>query len=264
MSVIIEQYENMMIVKNWTEATKATYRSLLKKFLFEFKGNVQRATTDELIKYIASMPSRSSMAQMYGVLKNLYAHVLKQKRKFGFVPFPKKEFTIYKLIEHAELLKMCNLPRNTKHKLILNMLYGTGLRVSEICELKWSDIERTGKPINPLALVVNGKGNKQRRIPISSTINQMLIAFCKEYKLNCDNSDDYIFGGKKPYSVRSVANICEKYCGVSPHKIRHAYSQWMHDNGTELETLRQLLGHNSLSTVQIYARTKPEKIITPV
>lgn len=260
MSEIIERYETMMTVKNWTEDTRRTYRSLLKKFLNEFQDNVHRATTDQLTEYIASMPSRSSMAQMYGVLKNLYTYVLKQPRKFGFIPFPKPEHSLPKQISHDKLIKAIDTCKNTKHRLILMMLYGTGLRAFELCKLKWSDIER-GKC---LIIRVKGKGGVIREVPLSLGIHSLLVDYCREYKLRCENSNDYIFGGKNPYSKRSVANIVKKYVKINPHQFRHAYAQYLVDNGTELETVRQLLGHKHLSTVQIYARTKPDKVQLPV
>lgn len=259
-SQIFVRFENMMIVKNWTSDTKRTYRSLLRKFLNEFNGNVQRATTDELTAYIGSMPSRSLMAQMYGVLKNLYTFVLKQPKKFGFIPFPKAENSVPQRIEHDDLINSINQCENLKHRLIMFMLYGTGLRAFELCQLKWSDIHR-GKV---LILKVKGKGNVVREVPLSESIHNLLIEYCHEYNLRCQNSNDYIFGGKKPYSKRSVANICNRWLDINPHQLRHAYSQWLVDNDTELETVRQLLGHKHLSTVQIYARKKMEEIVTPV
>lgn len=260
MSELFERFESVMTAKHWTEDTKRNYRSMLKKFLSEYKGNVHRATNDELIKYIASMPSRASMAQMYGVLKNFYTYVLNKPKKFGFIPFPKAEHAPPKRIEHEELLSSINSCQNTKHRLIMTLLYGTGLRAFELCKLKWSDIQR-GKC---LVLRVKGKGNVTREVPLSDNIHNLLIEYCKEYKLNCKNSNDYIFGSDKPYSKRSVANIVDKYCGINPHQFRHAYAQWLVDNGTELESVRQLLGHKHLSTVQIYARERPENIATPV
>lgn len=256
-----DNFENVMTVKNFTQRTKVTYHSILRKFLSE-NPNPQKVTTDELIKYIASRNSRASMAQTHGVLNNFYKHVLKQPRKFGFIPYPKKETKIPIEIPHEEIIERINAPENTKHRLILNMLYGTGLRVSELANLKWNDISRTGKDNNPLSILVNGKGNVQRRVPISKGLNELLIQYCKEYKLNCENSDDFIFG--EGYSVKSIQLICQKYCGVSPHKLRHLFSQWLVDNGTELETVRQLLGHQSLASVQIYARTRQDNIVTPV
>lgn len=260
MSEIIERYETIMKVKNWTEATKITYRATLKKFLNEFPGNIHRATTDELISYIASMKSRAVMAQMRVVLKHLYT------RKFGFIPFPKSETHLPNLITHVEMLKIIDSPSYIKHKVILHLLYGTGLRSFELCKIKWSDIERTDSPNNPLSLKVMGKGSVERPVPISNSLNALLIKYCKTEKLHCDNSDDYIFGRNKPYSQRSVAAIVERASNgkLSPHDFRHNYAQWLVDNGTELETVRQLLGHKRISTIQIYARTRQDKIKTPV
>lgn len=260
MSEIIERYETMMKVKNWTPDTRKVYLSMLKKFLREFNGNIHRATTDQITAYIASMPSRASMAQMYGTLKNLYTFVLKQPRKFGFIPFPKPEHSLPEIIEHETLLQSIESCPNAKHRLLLMVLYGTGIRLFELCKLKWSDIHR-GKC---LILRVKGKGNVVREVPLSERINKLLVEYCHEYKLRCGNSNDYIFGGKKPYSKRSAHNVVRKYLDTNPQNLRHCYAQWLVDNGTELETIRQLLGHRQLSTVQIYARVKKENIVTPI
>lgn len=257
----IDVFITILNAGNYAELTKKAYVSRVKEYLSSCPWQYDKATNEHLASYISKQPSEACMKQTYAALKLFYKYVMKRENLFGFIPYPKTHPTIPDLLPHSEMLRLCNSPLNLKHRLILNFLYGTGMRNFELCKARWCDIERTDEPVNPLTIKITGKGQVQRRVPLSKNLYDLLIRYCKEYKLHCNNSDDFIFG--KPYSKRSVAVVCRKI-GLTPHQFRHQYAQWLVDNGTELETVRQLLGHKSLRTVEIYARTKPGKIKTPV
>jgi len=248
--------------------TISTYNSLFSKFINEFKHDIINATHIQLSEYILSMNSRSSMAQMYGVLKNYYTYVLKDADRLKYIPFPKKQFKLQNIPSHEQVMKMISVITNEKHKLILMMLYGTGMRCSELCMAKWVDLKRGNK----ISIKLHGKGKKDRIIYLSDNLYQQLVKYCKDYKLGCNtNPNHYIFGNALPYSKRSVANIVAKSgllakipYHVSPHKIRHACFTWMAEQGIDLAKIQDVAGHECVTTTKIYAKYNPEHIDTPV
>jgi len=210
------------------------------------------------------------MAQVRSALKIFYEEVLKQPNKVPFIPYPKQESRIPKHHSRHVILSAIDSIDNVKHKMILLTLLGTGVRVSELCSIKWCDIQRTDSKLNPLQIHVHGKGSKDRIVPMSSSLHAMLIKYCKKYSLNCDtNSDHYVFGNAKKYSVRSVAAICEKagdLVGIklSPHDIRHTCFFYLRDQGHPIDVIQDLAGHSNSKTTRIYAPLKAALIKMPV
>lgn len=253
--------------------THTTYISIFKRFLRDFNKDIKRATTSELSEYIASLPSESLMRQMYGVLKNFYTYVLKQPNKIKFVPFAKKSKKLPYVPTDSEIKRVIHSISSIKHRCIVMILYGTGIRVNELIQLTWADIKRTNNEINPLSLHIHGKGKKDRIVPLSKKIYEELIKYCNQHKLGCETSkSDYIFGfGEKPYSKRSVAEIVKKYAEKSkigkhltPHLLRHACFTYLREKGIDIATIQELAGHEHISTTMIYARLNPKKIEMPM
>jgi len=259
-----------MRVKGFTPDTQRNYISNLRKFEREFKGNYKRATIDELVKYIAAIDSRATAGQMYGVLKLFYNNVLKQKKKFPFIPFPEREQRLPHLPAYAKVFEAIEKTENTKHNLILSVLFGTGIRLSEIIGLRWKDIRREQSDLNPISLHVSGKGKKDRIVPLSKANYDKLIAYCKEYNLGCEtNKEHFIFANDKPYSKRSVANVVAEAgdrVGIKlhPHLLRHLSFSYLREQGIDLADIQQLAGHSSSSTTMQYARFVPKKITMPI
>lgn len=258
-----------MTAKNFTEDTKRAYKSMLLIFGRDFNGRYDRATIDELTSYISRIDNVNYMASTYGALKHFYFYVLKQKQKFPFIPFPKKESRLPKVPSKDKILEAIEKTKNTKHRLIVMLLYGTGIRLMEITHIKWSDIRREKGELNPLSILIRGKGNKDRIVPISKKINELLIEYCREYNLKCDTDKaHYIFGGEVPYSRRSVANVVRDSgnrvgLDLHPHLLRHSCFTHLRDSGVDIETIGELAGHASPITTKKYARLNPVRIQMP-
>lgn len=257
----LHSFEIIMQVKTPSEDTRYNYLSNVRKYLNEIDFNAKKATSNQIIEYISKRKSRSSMAQCRSALKVLYELVYKQKDKVGFIPYPKQEERLKDVPTHDQMIKIIDSVENTKHKLIMMVLYGTGCRLNELLGLQWKDIRReTGK--NPLSIKVHGKGAKDRLLPLSENIRQQLVEYCKQYKLKCDtNKSHYIFGDNygRPYSAKSVANVVERAGGnigikLTPHLIRHACMTSLSINGLPLLEIQDLCGHSSAKTTRIYAK----------
>jgi integrase/recombinase XerD len=263
-------FENVLKIRTPSKATQTNYRSQFLRFANEFNGNPKTATTAQLTEYISTITSRSQMAQMRSALKVFYEEVLKQPNKIPFIPYPKQEQRMPQAHPFDKIINGISLTENTKHRLMLTMLLGTGVRVGELISLQWSDITRTKSKTNPILLHVKGKGAKDRLVPISDNTVNLLKKYCKEYKMNCEtNSQDFIFGDEKPYSARSVAEVVrmagEKVgLKLSPHDLRHACFFYLRDSGTDLATIQELAGHSNPKTSKIYAPLRAEGVMMPI
>lgn len=260
----LHSFELLMKVKTPSFCTRDIYYRYVKKYLETIDFNAYRATTIQITEYIVNnySSSRSAMAQARSAIKAFYETVYKQKDKVAYIPYPKQEERISDTPTHSQMMSVIDLTKNVKHKLILMILYGTGMRLNELLQVKWKDIKREDGE-NPLSVKVHGKGAKDRKLPLSEKIYEQLIDYCKEYKLKCDtNKNHYVFGNNygAPYSAKSVANVVEaagNRIGIrlTPHLIRHACMTSLSINGMPLLEIQDLCGHNSAKTTRIYTKS---------
>lgn len=266
----LTELNNLMSVKNFTPDTKKNYKSQIVKFGCLYGSQYTKATIVELVKYISEIENTNYMASTYSALKFFYTIVLKQPKKFPFIPFPRKESRLKNIPTKQKILSAIDKTENVKHRLIITLLYGTGIRLSELIGIKWKDIRREQSDLNPLSILIHGKGNKDRLVPISSRLNELLKQYCKEYELNCKtNSEHYILGNEKPYSKRAVANVVKsagEKVGIDlhPHLLRHACFTHLRDSGIDLAAIQELAGHLSAKTTMQYAKLNPVKIEMPI
>lgn len=157
-------------------------------------------------------------------------------------------------------------PLEARNKAIIELLYSSGLRVSELVELRFNDVKLERKLIN-----VMGKGSKERLVPI----NDMALESLKFYLDNCrgelktNNSKDYIFlnhhGNKLTRQaifdiLKEKAQLANITKPISPHKLRHSFASHLLENGLDLRTIQALLGHEDISTTEIYTHINNEKL----
>lgn len=159
-----------------------------------------------------------------------------------------------------------SLPESQRNKAIIEVLYGCGLRVSELINLKMSQIYETEEFIT-----VEGKGNKQRLVPIS----EVALAEIRKYKkdrelLNVKKGDEDILflnrrGGRLSrvmifYVIRNQCEICGIHKKISPHTLRHSFATHLLEGGANLRAIQQMLGHESITTTEIYVHLDKEFI----
>jgi integrase/recombinase XerC len=151
------------------------------------------------------------------------------------------------------------------NQLILQLLYNTGIRQAELISLKQSDVNIYSNTIKVL-----GKGNKERIIPISKTLGNLIAIYIaeKSKQLIINNTVELLVNekGKKLYP-KQVYNIVHKYLGLvttidkkSPHTFRHSFATHLMSNGADLNAVKELLGHSSLAATQIYTHNTIEKL----
>jgi len=151
-----------------------------------------------------------------------------------------------------EVQKMFNVCDNLKHKVILSLLYSCGLRVSELINLKWSDIDRSRMIIN----IIGGKGNKDRQVMLDDSLIPLLEKYFYEYK-----TKTYILSGQfsDKYSPESVGQVMKQLAKkaninkrVYTHLMRHNCFTHMVEAGTDINLVQKLAGHSSVKTTLLY------------
>lgn len=195
--------------------------------------------------------SRSKQNQVIASLKVLYLDVLKRKNfKYQFIRAKKKEY-LPTLLSQIEIKTRLDKITNIKHKSICSLLYGCGLRLNELIQFK---VEHILKNQN-LIKVVQGKGAKDRFIPISDNLLQLLRDYYREYQ-----PKEYLFEGQNnspQYSPKSVEMIVKKHFGKKfhPHLLRHCFGTHLVEQGVELNKVQKLMGHKDIKSTQIYTKT---------
>jgi len=193
-----------------------------------------------------------------------FRHVLKLPYVIPTVIYPRKSTKLPPVMSASEIKTLIDGVKNLKHRAVIIMLYSTGMRLSEISALKITDIDSKSMRIK----VVQGKGAKDRFTILSQQVLQELRAYYIIYK-----PKEYLFNGYKagkPFSMRSIQRLVQKALirisldskNYSVHTIRHSFATHLVDNGTDLHTVKELLGHTSLQTTMRYMHLSSTRIQT--
>lgn len=175
-----------------------------------------------------------------------------QKDKFKYIPYARKDNKLPIVLSVEEIQKMFSVCQNTKHKVILALLYSCGLRVSELINLKWVNIDRSRMIIN----ILKAKGNKDRQVMLTPQLIPLLEKYWKEY-----HPKEYVLNGQieLQYTDRSVGQVVKQLSTkaglnkrVYTHLLRHCSFTHMVENGTDINLIQKLAGHSSVKTTSIY------------
>lgn len=195
---------------------------------------------------------RSKQNQVIAALKCLYIDILGRKNwKFKFVRAKQIEY-LPTLKSKQEIKQIIDKIPNLKHKAICSLLYGCGLRLNELINLKLNHVLSKQN----LVKVVQGKGKKDRFIPISENLLNLLREYYLQYK-----PTEYMFEGQskthKRYGGGSVQEIVSKHFGneFHPHLLRHCYGTHLYESGVELAKIQRLMGHKDIKSTFIYTKT---------
>jgi len=191
-----------------------------------------------------------------------FRHVLKKVYVIPTVIYPRKSTKLPPVMSAEEIKMLIDGVKNIKHRTIIMLLYSTGMRLGEIAKLKITDIDSKQMRIK----VVQGKGSKDRYTILSEQVLQELRAYYIIYK-----PKEYLFNGCKagrPISMRNIQHLVQK--GVAQiglesknytvHTIRHSFATHLVDNGADLHTVKELLGHSNLQTTMRYMHLTPKRM----
>lgn len=264
----------LRVIKNYSPNTILSYNSDLRDFLSFLKErglNLDKLNLEDFREYLEILKERGynsfSIARKLSSLKSFFRFLEEEKEeKFSFVflfETPKLPFRLPKVLslEEVETLLSApdlNTPSGYRDKTMLEVLYATGLRVSELISLRIINLNLE------LGLVkVLGKGNKERLVPLGDYALEYLKNYLHEVRPLFANkkSKDYVFLGRlgNPITRQRFWQIIKGYAKkvgledkISPHVLRHSFATHLLQGGANLRAVQMLLGHNSLATTQIY------------
>ncbi|WP_369753649.1 tyrosine-type recombinase/integrase [Flavobacterium sp. WC2409] len=262
-----------ILALNYSSSTMRTYTSSFLKFLRDHQfRDPHTITQKEIIKYLASIMERglsaSSGHNMVNALLFYYQQIEHQKGFELKIPRPKSEKKLPAVLTMEECLQIFRAVDNPKHKLLLLIGYGAGLRVSEIVTLEWRDILFAEHKIH----IKNAKGKKDRLVMLPYSIVSSLELYKTLYEPN-----KYVFEGQyagEPYSIGSAQSVMRqalKKSGLSKsatvHTLRHSFATHLLENGTDIRYIQKFLGHASIKTTTIYthvSKMAADKILSPL
>jgi integrase/recombinase XerD len=254
-------YLKYMISRNYSQSTINTYHYYLLRFINAYPWlnvfTINKFNAEQVNKYHQEMQSTDNASsnkvhQSINAIKLYYSSVIKTDMYLDTIVRPKKEKTLPRVWSLKEVGLIIKHTYNLKQKTAISLMYSAGLRVSELVNLRYADLNRERMQIR----IRNGKGKKDRYTILGKKTLVMLDHYIREY-----TPDEYLFegqfGGK--YSATSVRNALKKsveLAKVSPHKgthtLRHSFATHLLEAGTDLRYIQGLLGHNSSKTTEIY------------
>jgi site-specific recombinase XerD len=243
---ICEQKLNYL---NYSPRTKENYLGHISRFITSQTKSAAHLNSKDFQSYLDNyqFTSVSQQNQIINAIRFLYKYGL--DKKYDKVSFkrPKSEKKLPRVIDGEFIKERLIKIENIKHKAILTLTFSVGLRVSEIVNLKIEDIDSK----RMLIQIKNAKGRKDRLVPLSPNVLNLLRDYFKQYR-----PTQYLFNGQETdqYSIRSCQQIYKKYIdpNSSIHTLRHSSFTNLLENGTDLRIIQKIAGHSSSKTTEIY------------
>lgn len=273
----------------YSQNTAESYLRDISRFIAYLKDNdidsFEDVSKDDMYDYITLLRSgkitkrklsETSFARNMSSLRSFYRYLNKVENitnnpltSFKGSKIRRKLPDVLTFREVEELLASFDLKDEAelRDRLIAETLYACGLRVSELCDLKASDVY-----LNEMYLRVIGKGNKERIVPFYDSLCDLYRSYLKSYRLKYAK-DDHFFVSKRGRGIseRYVQMMLEKASlkaglrvKVHPHTLRHSFATHLLDNGADLRIVQELLGHDNLSTTQLYTHLTLDRLKTVV
>ncbi len=264
----LEKTNQYLSIGHYSPLTIRNYLAEL-RYLFVYYADVNPVdfTEDMIMQYLLYLSktlgcSRVKCKMAAQGISFFMRHVAKRPYVIPSVIYPRPTGKLPAVMSASEIKSLIDGVVNIKHRTILMMLYSTGMRISEIANCRIADIDSTNMRIK----IVQGKGAKDRFTILSQQVLLELRAYYIIYK-----PKEYLFNGDKPgkaYSVRSIQHLMQKALikigleskNYTIHTIRHSFATHLVDNGTDLHTLKELLGHRSLQTTMQYMHLTSKRI----
>lgn len=280
--IILKFIDELKYEKNYSDHTTNGYLKDLYEFLeyINDKGikKFNDITYQDLRLYINYLfnqgYSNKTISRSISSLRSFFKYLKKEEiidnNPCTLISNPKLDKKLPKCLNFEETERLLNaLNTATKEgirdSLILEILYSTGIRVSELVNIKFNDVSLSNKTI-----IVNGKGSKQRIVYFGEKCEKKLELYMKKSynELNVNNAEYLLLSktGKKLNDriVRKIIDKASSIAGIkmkiSPHVLRHTFATHMLSDGADLRTVQELLGHENLSTTQIYTHLTNEEI----
>jgi integrase/recombinase XerD len=266
---VIVKLSQQVTLRGQSKSTMDNYTRRISLFVIHFERLPEQVSEDEINEYLVSLardpksPSRSSFKHMvYGL--RYYYRLLGMNKKAIALPSLKKQTKLPVILNRSELKQLFSAPGLLKQRIVLTLIYSAGLRGQEVINLKISDVDFERMTIH----IRESKYKKDRIVPLSPT---MAIGL-KKY-LEAENPHIWLFNGKEPdgrYSVRGLAWVMRENLkktsitkDVNLHSLRHCYATHLLEEGLNIVTLKELLGHAEITTTMIYLHVAQCELVKP-
>ncbi len=273
--------DTLWMERGLSDNTLSAYRSDLYNFALWLhshdKVSVSNVAANDVLAYLASVENASTrtVARRLSSLRRLYEYLLREnlikQNPVSNIEAPRLGRSLPKSLTEDEVEALLNAPNvedvlGIRDKCMLEVLYATGLRVSELVGLTVQQVNlRQG------VIRVTGKGNKERLVPLGEEATQWLEQYISSSRNEILNNtmSDALFPSKRAkamtrqtfwYMIKRYAVIAGINKGLSPHVLRHAFATHLINHGADLRVVQMLLGHSDISTTQIYTHVARERL----
>jgi integrase/recombinase XerD len=262
-----ELYHRELVLKGYSPNTILTYENEFQQFLATLRHTPAESLPSERVKdYLFYCLTKLKLSEAtihsrMNALKFYYEQVLHRERFFFDIPRPKKRIQLPKVISEEKILMGIEKLKNQKHRVLIMAAYSAGLRVSEVVNLKITDIQSDRMQI----LIRQSKGKKDRMVPLSKVLLDALRNYFKQYK-----PKDWLFEGQFPgtsLSTRTAQEVFNQVYkslglpkGITFHSLRHSYATHLVESGIDVTFVQHLLGHNDVRTTLRYTHVSQKKI----
>lgn len=261
---MLERLERELKLRGFSNKTVKAYIFHNEDFLKLTSKKPEEVTEDDIKGYIAHLMSErnykpASTNLAISALKFFYRGILK-KDIFSDIKTPKLEKKIPVVLTKDEIKKLISIPKNFKHKLLIKLLYSSGLRVGECVSIRVNDLDLKER----LGVIRSGKGRKDRNVILSKELIADLQRYLAERK--CESS--YVFdvrGGHMGIrQAQKIVSGAAKKAGIRKrvfcHALRSSFATHLLEAGTDIRIIQELLGHSNLQTTEIYTKVSTERI----
>jgi integrase/recombinase XerD len=260
--IYLQCFTERLQIQRYSSSSIKNYNSSLFQFLTIASNKYTYAEEIEIAyiaKYIFLKIKKDNISASHQriilvSIAKFYELVLERKINLKHLYPPRKEYKLPNYLTIIEVNKLIEVTQNLKHKSIIMLLYSGGLRLSEVINLKITDIDSNSMTIT----ISQAKGNKNRQVMLSENFLIVLKQYTLKYQPSC-----YLFEGQNnaQYSGRSIQHVVKESAikaginkKISPHILRHSFATHLLESGTDIHYIQALLGHNNIKTTEIYTK----------
>jgi len=264
-----QKLRQQVTLRGQSQSTLENYIRRIAQIALHFNRLPEKVSDDEINEYLTSLalsaksPSRSNFKHaVYGL--RYYFRLLGQNKRAISLPSLKGDTRLPVILNRAELKELFKAPSLLKHRIVLTLIYSAGLRGREVINLKLSDIDFERKTIH----IRQSKYKKDRIVPLSGFMAKGLRKY-----IAAENPHTWLFNGKGPgdkYSVRGLSWVIRETLKktsikkeINLHSLRHSYATHLLEEGINIVTLKELLGHAQITTTMIYLHVAQCPLIKP-
>ena len=256
----LQKLETELKLRGFSQRTVESYLYWNRKFLEACKKKEEDVNEDDIKNFMAeklSHGSPKSLILIKAALKFYYDEVL--KKNIVNMKTPKTARSLPTVMTREEVRRLINVVENKKHKLIISLLYSSGMRLSELINLKVGDLEL----VENMGWVRSGKGSKDRMFLLSEKIVPDLKNHLRSMK-----NEDYVFQGwdgrMSARAVQKIVSGAAKKAGIEKnvhvHTLRHSFATHLLESGEDIRKIQELLGHSNLNTTQLYTHLTTDQL----